>query len=64
MRINYYIALAYDGLNEKKVTDGYFNQVAEYKDEWDLQELKFYKALALKKTGKSAEAGEIIKNGL
>jgi len=28
VRINYYIALAYDGLNEKKVTAGYFNQVA------------------------------------
>jgi tetratricopeptide (TPR) repeat protein len=60
VRINYYIALAYDGLKEKKLTADYLNQVAQYKDEWDLQELKFYKALALNKTARSAEAGEVL----
>ena len=60
VRINYYIALAYEGLKNKKLSDDYFKQVAQYKDEWGMQELKFYKALALKKTGRSAEAGEVL----
>ena len=61
VRINYYIALAYSGLNEKSHASDYFNQVAQYKDEKNLQELKFYKALALIKTGKEAEAREVLK---
>jgi tetratricopeptide (TPR) repeat protein len=60
VRINYYIALAYDGLQEKKLAEDYLNRVAQYQDEWDLQELKFYKALALKKTGKPGEAGKVL----
>jgi tetratricopeptide (TPR) repeat protein len=61
VRINYYIALAYSGLNEKNLMADYFNQVAQYKDEVNLPELKFYKALALKKIGRAAEAGEVLK---
>ncbi len=60
VRINYYIALAYEGLKNKNLSDDYFKQVARYKDEWGLQELLFYKALALKQTGRSAEAGEVL----
>ncbi len=60
VRINYYIALAYEGLKNKNLSNDYFKQVAGYKDEWGLQELLFYKALALKKTGSSAEAGDVL----
>jgi tetratricopeptide (TPR) repeat protein len=61
VRINYYIALAYNGLNEKNLAAPYFDQVAQYKDERNLSELKFYKALSLKKIGRADEAGEVLK---
>jgi tetratricopeptide (TPR) repeat protein len=61
VRINYYIAMAYSGLNEMKPAADYFNRVTQYNDERNLQELKFYKALALKKTDQAAEAGEVLK---
>jgi tetratricopeptide (TPR) repeat protein len=61
VRINYFKGLTYEGLNEKQRAADNFKEVAQYQDEWGLQELKFYQALALLKIGNSAGASEVLK---
>jgi tetratricopeptide (TPR) repeat protein len=56
VRINYYIALAYSGLNNLALADAYFNKAAQYTHHGNPDELSFYKAMALKKLGKASEA--------
>ena len=60
VRINYYIALAYNGLNKQNQAVEYLNKVAQYTDRWNQSELRFYKAMALKKLGKKDEADNLF----
>jgi tetratricopeptide (TPR) repeat protein len=61
VRINYYMALAYNGLNENSLAAGYLSRAANEGGERNNPELRFYKALALKKLGRTAEASEVFK---
>lgn len=60
VRVNYYMALAFAGLNNQKLASECINKVSQYNDRWNLSELKFYKALALKKLGKNEDAAVIL----
>lgn len=59
-RIDYYIALAFSGLKNETAAGDYLNKAAQHRDNGNLGELDFYKAMALRKLGKDGEADVIF----